>query len=72
MKVLFDQGTPVPLRRMLGTHVVVTAYEQGWSNLRNGDLLRVAEDGPSMCSSPRTGTSSTSRTCEDAGSPLSS
>lgn len=43
MKILFDQGTPVPLRRHLTGHSVDTAYEQGWSNLSNGDLLNVAE-----------------------------
>ncbi len=43
MKVLFDQGTPVPLRRFLHPHVVDTAGERGWSRLRNGDLLDLAE-----------------------------
>ncbi len=27
MRILFDQGTPVPLRRYLEGHVVATAYE---------------------------------------------
>jgi hypothetical protein len=44
MKILFDQGTPVPLRRYLTEHSVTTAYEEGWSNLSNGDLLKSAED----------------------------
>jgi predicted nuclease of predicted toxin-antitoxin system len=43
MKVLFDQGTPVPLRNHLPNHIVETAYEKGWSNLKNGDLLIQAE-----------------------------
>lgn len=43
MKILFDQGTPVPLRRHLEGHNVTTAYEQGWSKLLNGQLLEVAE-----------------------------
>lgn len=43
MRVLFDQGTPVPLRRSLTAHVVSTAYEMGWSSLTNGDLLDAAE-----------------------------
>ncbi len=43
MKVLFDQGTPVPLRRHLHPHVVDTANECGWSRLQNGDLLNQAE-----------------------------
>ena len=43
MKILLDQGTPVPLRRYLEEHSVTTAYEQGWSELLNGDLLDAAE-----------------------------
>jgi predicted nuclease of predicted toxin-antitoxin system len=43
MKILFDQGTPVPLRRPLPEHTVATAYEQDWSNLANGELLSAAE-----------------------------
>ena len=43
MRILFDQGTPAPPRRFLGGHSVDTAYERGWSDLRNGDLLREAE-----------------------------
>lgn len=44
MKILFDQGTPAPLRRHLTGHTVVTAYELGWSDLSNGDLLTIAEE----------------------------
>ena len=43
MRILFDQGVPVPLRRYLPHHEVSTAYERGWSKLRNGELLDVAE-----------------------------
>ena len=43
MRVLFDQGTPVPLRELLTRHEVATAYERGWSNLTNGELLDTAE-----------------------------
>jgi len=43
VKVLFDQGTPAPLRKELSRHTVVTAYEKGWSALTNGDLLAKAE-----------------------------
>jgi hypothetical protein len=43
VRVLFDQGTPVPLRRHLAGHDVTTAYERGWSRLRNGELLDAAE-----------------------------
>ena len=44
MRILFDQGTPVPLRRVLDAHRVETAYEQHWSTLDNGDLLAAAEE----------------------------
>ena len=43
MRILFDQGTPAPLRRSLAGHQVETAYERGWSRLKNGDLLEAAE-----------------------------
>ena len=43
MRVLFAQGTPVPLRRRLTLHEVVTAHERGWSQLKNGELLDSAE-----------------------------
>ena len=43
MRILFDQGTPVPLRRSLIGHDVATAYELGWSTVTNGDLIRLAE-----------------------------
>jgi len=41
--VLFDQGTPVPLRRVLSAHTVSTAFEMGWAQLSNGELLNAAE-----------------------------
>jgi hypothetical protein len=43
MRILFDQGTPAPLRHALAGHSVETAYERGWSNLSNGALLNAAE-----------------------------
>jgi hypothetical protein len=43
MRILFDQGTPVPLRAALVGHSVATAYELGWSSLDNGALLATAE-----------------------------
>ena len=44
MKILFDQGTPVPLRLFLKEHSVDTAYERGWQTLENGRLLTAAEE----------------------------
>jgi hypothetical protein len=43
MRILFDQGTPVPLRQFLTHHEIITAYECGWSKLKNGELLNAAE-----------------------------
>jgi len=43
MKILFDQGTPVPLRGFLADHTIDTAFERGWGTLENGQLLQAAE-----------------------------
>jgi len=39
MRILLDQGTPVPLRQALVSHTVSTAFEMGWQGLDNGALL---------------------------------
>ena len=44
MRVLFDQGVPVPLRQELSGLEITTAYRMGWSNLSNGALLKAAEE----------------------------
>src|SRR5712691_8050502 len=43
MRILFDQGTPVPLRETFTGHQVATALEIGWAELANGELLEKAE-----------------------------
>jgi hypothetical protein len=43
MRVLFDQGTPLPIKRYLTAHEVSVSTDLGWDRLRNGDLLRIAE-----------------------------
>jgi hypothetical protein len=43
VRILFDQGTPKPLRRSLRGHTIETAYERGWSTLENGELISQAE-----------------------------
>ena len=43
MRILFDHGTPAPLRRALSAHSVSTAHEMKWSQLDNGELLKAAE-----------------------------
>ena len=42
MRIVFDQGTPVPLRQHLTAHQVLTTFELGWSKLDNGELLAAA------------------------------
>jgi|SRR5688572_14746842 hypothetical protein len=44
MLVLFDQGTPSPIRHFLEGHTVKTAWKQGWHELTNGQLLTAAEE----------------------------
>src|SRR5580658_142268 len=43
MLILFDNGTPAPLRYALKDHVVVEAVERGWDRLANGELIAAAE-----------------------------
>ena len=43
MKVLFDHGTPAPLRRHLPEHSVDRSAEKGWDELDNGELIQKAE-----------------------------
>jgi hypothetical protein len=49
MKILFDHGTPAPLRHHLAGHEIATAYEMGWAKLSNGDLLAAAEKSFAAC-----------------------
>lgn len=44
MRILLDHGTPTPLRHALIGHVVSTAYEMGWAELDNGELIKAADD----------------------------
>jgi hypothetical protein len=43
MLILFDNGTPAPLRHALKNHQVVEAIERGWDKLANGELIAAAE-----------------------------
>jgi hypothetical protein len=42
--VLFDNNIPRGLARALPDHTVVEARERSWHQLKNGDLLKAAED----------------------------
>ena len=44
MKLLFDHGTPAPLRHHLQGHVVDRSAEKDWETLENGELIRLAEE----------------------------
>ena len=43
MKVLFDQGTPEPLRKSLHDYLIDTLTENGWATKDNGELLDLAQ-----------------------------
>ena len=43
MLILFDNGTPAPLRLALPEHTVVEAIDRGWERLVNGELIAAAE-----------------------------
>ena len=47
MRVLFDHNLPHKLRTSLGKlskHEIITASYMGWGDLKNGELLRTAEE----------------------------
>lgn len=44
MKVLLDENLDYALRHLLGPHEVVTVAYMGWASLKNGELLRTAEE----------------------------
>jgi hypothetical protein len=43
MRILLDQGTPMPARHFLSQHTVSLSSELGWDQLQNGELLLAAE-----------------------------
>ncbi|MBN8734470.1 MAG: DUF5615 family PIN-like protein [Acidobacteria bacterium] len=45
MRVLLDENLPHRLRNALAGHEVFTVRYQGWSGLKNGELLTAAERG---------------------------
>ena len=44
MKVLLDENLPHGLRNHLPGHEVFTVHYQGWSGLKNGELVQTAEN----------------------------
>jgi predicted nuclease of predicted toxin-antitoxin system len=49
VKVLFDQNAPRPLARLLLRHFVTRAAELGWEELKNGELIKMAESHGFEC-----------------------
>lgn len=45
MKIIFDEGVPRPLANELSGHEVSTVVDQGWSAVKNGQLLSLIEGG---------------------------
>ena len=45
MRILLDEDTPRPVRRILTGHDVRTLPEMGWARYSNGQLLDEAEKG---------------------------
>ena len=43
MKILLDECVPWPIHRLLSNHSCTSVQAQGWSGIRNGDLLELAE-----------------------------
>jgi hypothetical protein len=43
MLILFDNGTPRGLARFLAGHTVEEARARGWEELKNGELIDLAE-----------------------------
>jgi hypothetical protein len=42
--VFFDECVPRRLRTVVGPHEIKTAQEMGWGRLKNGELIRQAEE----------------------------
>ncbi len=43
MRILMDENLPRLLRRSLPEHQIKTVQEMGWSGIKNGELLALAE-----------------------------
>ena len=44
MRILLDECVRWPMRRLLSQHSVTNVQAQGWSGIRNSELLRRAEE----------------------------
>jgi len=44
MNILLDECVPWPMHKLLARHTCTTAQRRGWGGIKNGDLLRLAEN----------------------------
>lgn len=44
MKILLDECVPWPAHKLLSKHACSTAQQRGWAGIKNGDLIRLAEN----------------------------
>jgi hypothetical protein len=44
MRILLDECVPWPMHKLLVGHECTTAQQRGWGGIKNGDLLRRAEN----------------------------
>ena len=44
MKILLDEFVPWPIHKLLADHECETAQQRGWGGIKNGELLRLAEE----------------------------
>lgn len=44
MRILLDECVPWPLARLLVGHNCSSPYKRGWGGVKNGELLKLAED----------------------------
>ncbi len=44
MKVLLDECVPWPMHKLLAGHDCISTQWRGWGGIKNGDLIRLAEE----------------------------
>ena len=44
MKVLLDECVPWPMHKLLTGHDCISTQWRGWGGIKNGDLIRLAEE----------------------------
>ncbi|HEX3355868.1 MAG TPA: DUF5615 family PIN-like protein [Tepidisphaeraceae bacterium] len=44
MKILLDECVPWPIHKVLGGHEVSSVQISGWGGIKNGELLKLAEN----------------------------